>query len=271
MRKFQNTSLSLTKLYDQNTRMTTKSTRDNKKMFFPIQKSGTVEKHYVIKSYPLHIDKTQLEVNLYRTIENRKSVDEMEIRTIIEYETLCNLLYFSYGHVSNQHRAVPSAGGKYSINIYIAVFNVKGLKKGIYYYNSTQNCLQLIRKGDFRKEIESLYITESSVYSSSFIMFHVVDLERTCNKYGDRGYKLIHMDMGHISQNLYLVSSAHEIGIRAIFGIYENEVNRFLEVDGENEFVLLTHVFGGIKRSTSEYFDCNINDIFYKSERALDE
>ena len=46
--------------------------------------------------------------------------------------------------------------------------------------------------------------------------------------------------MGHLSQNLYLLSSAQQLGIRAIFGLYENKVNEFLEIDGENEFVLLS-------------------------------
>ena len=81
----------------------------------------------------------------------------------------------------------------------------------------------------------------------------MLHLNKTSNKYEDRGYKLIHLDMGHLSQNLYLLSSAQQLGIRAIFGLYENKVNEFLEIDGENEFVLLSHVLRNKVSYASNY------------------
>ena len=232
---------------------------------------GNKKKHYCIKSIPLHIDKTMIEQEFYQVFNNRKSVEELEIRTRISFEKLSNLLHFSYGYVNKEHNVAPSAGAKYPISIYIVIFNVENLEQGIYYYNKEQDTLELIRKGEYRDAINNLYIDNNHIHSSSFIMFHVADLNKTSNKYEDRGYKLIHLDMGHLSQNLYLLSSAQQLGIRAIFGLYENKVNEFLEIDGENEFVLLSHVFGGIKYPTPVTMDTKFSDIYYENEEIESE
>ncbi|PFQ61444.1 nitroreductase [Bacillus thuringiensis] len=229
------------------------------------------KKHYCIKSIPLRPDKNLLRQEFYQVLNNRKSVEELEIRTRIRFETLSNLLHFSYGYINKPHSAAPSAGGKYPINIYIAVFNVENLEQGIYYYDREQDVLDMIRRGDFRESINNLYVDNTHIHSSSFIMFHAANLDQTSSKYADRGYKLIHLDVGHLSQNLYLLSSAQQLGIRAIFGLYENKVNDFLELDGENEFVLLSHVFGGIKLSTPITMDTKFSDIYYENEETKSE
>ena len=47
---------------------------------------GNKKKHYCIKSIPLHIDKTMIEQEFYQVFNNRKSVEELEIRTRISFE-----------------------------------------------------------------------------------------------------------------------------------------------------------------------------------------
>jgi len=229
------------------------------------------KQHYCIKSIPLCIDKTMIKQEFYQVLNSRQSVAELEIRTRIGFKTLSNLLHFSYGYVNQQHNATPSAGGKYPISIYIAIFNVENLEQGIYYYNKEESTLEMIRKGNFREVINNLYVDNTHIHSASFIMFHVANLDQTSSKYEDRGYKLIHLDMGHLSQNLYLLSSAQHLGIRAIFGIYENKVNDFLEIDGENEFVLLSHVFGGIKYPTPIIMGTKYSDLYYENEETGSE
>ncbi|MDA2451617.1 SagB/ThcOx family dehydrogenase [Bacillus cereus] len=261
----------LSRMYDCNTRISPVRSFEIPKnlkynYFMEIKK-----KHYCIKSIPLRLDKSMISQEFYQVINNRKSVEELEIRTRIRFKTLSNLLHFSYGYVNKSHSATPSAGAKYPISVYIAIFNVEELEQGIYYYNRDQNTLEMIRKGDFRNTISDLYVDNTHIHSSSFIMFHVANLDQTSSKYEDRGYKLIHLDMGHLSQNLYLLSSAQQLGIRAVFGVYENKVNDFLEIDGENEFVLLSHIFGGIKYPTPIIMDTEFNDIYYENEEIESE
>ena len=130
------------------------------------------KKHYCIKSISLRPDKNLLRQEFYQVLNDRKSVEELEIRTRIRFETLSNLLHFSYGYINKPHSAAPSAGGKYPINIYIAVFNVENLEQGIYYYDREQDVLDMIRRGDFRESINNLYVDNTHIHSSSFIMFH---------------------------------------------------------------------------------------------------
>lgn len=57
-------------------------------------------------------------------------------------------------------------------------------------------------------------------------------------RYGERGFRDIFLEAGHICQNLYLSSQAVNCGVCAIGAFIDDELNNLLQVDGEKKFVL---------------------------------
>ena len=62
--------------------------------------------------------------------------------------------------------------------------------------------------------------------------------QRTYWRYGERGYRYMHLDAGHICQNLYLAAESIEGGACAIGAFYDDELNSLLELDGVEQFTI---------------------------------
>jgi SagB-type dehydrogenase family enzyme len=63
-------------------------------------------------------------------------------------------------------------------------------------------------------------------------------------KYGERAYRYIYMDAGHIGQNLYLAAVALGLGCCTIGAFFDDEVNEILNVDGTEETAVYMGVVG---------------------------
>ena len=79
--------------------------------------------------------------------------------------------------------------------------------------------------------------------------FWVAVPARTTWRYGNRGYRYIHLDAGHICQNLYLAAEAIGCGCCAVAAFHDEALNQVLGVDGENAFVTYVAPLG--KRTDS--------------------
>lgn len=73
-------------------------------------------------------------------------------------------------------------------------------------------------------------VQESSV---SFIWTAVFGRSRW--KYGQRCYRYVHLDAGHIAQNLALACAASDLACCHIAAFYDDEVNALLKLDGKEE------------------------------------
>ena len=71
--------------------------------------------------------------------------------------------------------------------------------------------------------------------------------KRTILSYGDRGYRHILVEAGHLGQNIYLNSVALGLSCCAIGGYIDDKLNSLIDVDGLNESVVYVLAVG--KRS----------------------
>jgi len=164
----------------------------------------------------------------------------------INLETLSKLLTLSCGLNNDTENSIKrtyaSAGGRYPIEVYVAIFRSDDMEKGLYHFNVINNTLELIKRGDYSKEIYDFYENQKSAITTDYpclIMFSMV-FKRSMEKYGERGYRFALLDAGHMSQNLYLVATYLNLGIVAIgagmesddklddmLGLVHNEENVF--------------------------------------------
>ncbi len=210
------------------------------------QKRG-VEEPSKLKDFNLnHIiflksfDKLNLEEkSISSTIVNRRSRRKFTGESI-NLEQLSYLLYLNCGITFEQndrsYRAYPSGGNRQCFETYIYVQNVDNLERGLYRYIPSKHGLLLIRRDE--SIISDKLCNQLWADRGAVTFFWTVIPYRGEWRYMERAYKTMLLDAGHLCQNLYLACEGIGLGTCAI-GAYEQEkIDEFLEVDGEEEFVV---------------------------------
>jgi SagB-type dehydrogenase family enzyme len=182
----------------------------------------------------------RLDVAISDVLSARRSVRRFA-PAAVELSDLGQILGWSYGVVPREAaetpspRTAPSAGALYPIDIYVAAQRVAGLAPGIYHYNPQAHELETVavRDGLGRLQAASLYPEITGMAGVVLVMVAV--FQRTCVKYGERGYRFVLLDCGHVAQNLHLVSTSVGLGSVGIGGFLDDEVNELLELDGVTE------------------------------------
>jgi SagB-type dehydrogenase family enzyme len=59
-------------------------------------------------------------------------------------------------------------------------------------------------------------------------------------KYGDRVYRYLHMDAGHLGQRLNLAAIHLGLGVSGIGGFFDNQVNEVLGIPTDEAVIYIT-------------------------------
>lgn len=135
-------------------------------------------------------------------------------------------------------RAAPSAGGLYPIEIYPVILNVTGLEQGIYHYKVKEHALEQLQKGDCHNVIPPLLSNQPFTKNCAALFILTAIFKRTTLKYGQRGYRFVMLDAGHIGQNVYLAATSLFLGCVGIGGFFERQLEEVLKLDGVEESVV---------------------------------
>jgi SagB-type dehydrogenase family enzyme len=141
-------------------------------------------------------------------------------------------------------RAVPSAGGCYPLELYVAVWSVAGAEAGLYRYDILDHGLQVMRKGDLRSELCSFFLGQTEVRDACAILILAAVFQRTLVRYGARGYRYVLLEAGHAAQNACLIAGELGLGSLCLGGFFDARLNRFLGLDGVTEAVVYSVAIG---------------------------
>ena len=169
-----------------------------------------------------------LTLSLGESLAQRQSIRDYELRRL-DLSIVGRLLYASYGvrgfrKVDDRwfgERSVPSAGGLYPLEIYLATQQVTGLSDGIYHYDAKAHQLEVRRLGVFHDVLADMTIGQEMIRDANVMVLISAVFQRTMWKYGQRGYRFVSMEAGHLGQNLYLVATALGLGAVAIGGFFD--------------------------------------------------
>ena len=81
-------------------------------------------------------------------------------------------------------------------------------------------------------------------YSASAVFVWTAVFSRAMWKYGQRAYRYVYLDAGHIAMNFALAAVALGLGSCQIGALYDGESNALLEIDGVGESTLFMSVVG---------------------------
>jgi SagB-type dehydrogenase family enzyme len=188
-------------------------------------------------------------IDLRQAIEQRRSLRAYRKQPLSLAE-LAFLLWCTQGvkKVSQRPvtlRTVPSAGARHAFETYLLVNRVDELPAGLYHYLAIEHQLeQLPCEGDIAAEVTGACLGQEQVPNSAVTFIWAADLPRMVWRYGERGYRYLHLDAGHVCQNLYLAAEAVGCGVCAIAAFDDDALNIALNLDGEDEFVVYLATLG---------------------------
>jgi SagB-type dehydrogenase family enzyme len=187
--------------------------------------------------------------DLQETIERRRSLRRYA-RTPLSLEDLSFLLWCTQGvrkvvPGSATFRNVPSAGARHAIETYLVVNKVQSVAEGLYRYSALKHALLEVRREPaLADQLTSACLGQAFVKSSAVTFAWTAAVQRMRWRYGERGYRYLLLDAGHVCQNLYLAAEAVECGVCAIAAFDDEAVDRLLGLDGEEQFTLYLAAVG---------------------------
>lgn len=160
-------------------------------------------------------------------------------------EELAFLLWATQGVRAVKHeaavlRTVPSAGCRHPFETYLAVQRVTGLDDGIYRYLPLDHALVLEQPAvaDLAGRLTAATHGQRFAGEAAVTFIWSALPARTEWRYGEASYKVIAVDAGHVCQNLYLACEAIGAGTCAIAAYHQDLMDKLVEVDGYDEFVV---------------------------------
>ena len=179
---------------------------------------------------------------LENTILQRRSTRSYtgEDLTLDELKLLLNFTYHPQDYVPQGLDGAPDYFALNLLETFIAVSGVEDLEAGCYYYAPQAQELRQIRFKNFRRELHYLCLGQELGRDAAAIVFHTADLTKAIAKYGDRAYRYLHMDAGHLGQRLNLAAIRLKLGVSGIGGFFDDRVNQVLDIPQEEAVIYLT-------------------------------
>jgi putative peptide maturation dehydrogenase len=155
----------------------------------------------------------------------------------------------------------PSGGGLHPVEAYLVVQRVEGLAPGLYHYNVEAHALDLLRElspGEARAFAMTAVAGQDYFADAPVMLVMAARFARSMWKYRNHPkiYRAILLEMGHISQNLYLTATEMNLGAFITAAINEVEIEQAFGLEPMTEGPLCVCGFGArAKEKVTVEFD----------------
>jgi len=239
-------------------------------LFHENSKTSMVERHPVFGTHPSDAMIVRM-MRLLRTVKpytdrpkvplpvsfpaSTRSFDDVLLRRTsargfgtgsVPFASLVKGLVLAYGVTrSNENndyprpfRAVPSGGALYPLEVYLHAARVDGLAPGLYHFDPEDRSLDVLGLGDATDEMASFMVQADLFRQAAATVLVTAVFIRSVFKYGDRGYRFILLEAGHLAQNMLLTWEEAGLAGVSIGGYLDRLADRYLRLDGLNESVV---------------------------------
>ena len=141
-------------------------------------------------------------------------------------------------------RTVPSAGGLYPVETYVVAYHVDGLEPGVYHYAVVERVLERLRAGDFGSAAAAAALDQPIASEADALFCWSAVFGRSMWKYGERAFRYVYLDAGHIAHSVALAAVALGLGSCQIAALFDDEANELIGLDGEEESVIYLTTVG---------------------------
>ena len=142
------------------------------------------------------------------------------------------------------YRTAPSAGATYPLEFYLVVGErgVTGLAPGVYNFRPENHTLKLTQQGDLRAAVARACLHQSWMAEAPVMVIFAAEYRRCMARYGERGIRYTHMEIGHAGQNLFLQAEALGLACGIVGAFSDQTLSQLLQLPADHEPLLVMPV-----------------------------
>ncbi|MCF8230841.1 MAG: SagB/ThcOx family dehydrogenase [Bacteroidales bacterium] len=180
---------------------------------------------------------TSGDLSVEAAISQRRSVRDFSDKPL-SLDQLSQLLWAAQGITGpeGKKRAAPSAGALYPLELYVVAGSyVKDLEKGVYHYIPEGHKIERVKAKDLRADLSSAALNQEWVEEAPLSIVITGVYESTTRKYKHHGERYVHMEAGHIGENLALQAGSLGLGMVTVGAFQANQVQKVLNLPNDNQ------------------------------------
>lgn len=116
--------------------------------------------------------------------------------------------------------------------------DVESLEDGLYHYNPKTHTIKKKKQGDLRNELANAALGQAMIRKAPISFILTAIYERTTGRYGKRGIRYVHMEVGHVGQNIYLQAETLGLGTVVVGAFYDDKVKDTFGITEEPLYII---------------------------------
>lgn len=227
---------------------------------------------------PMDFEHLPLKKDFLEVIQARRS-NRVYTQEGISLLTLSYLLWCTQGVKELRGKAyatlrtVPSGGARHPFECYMVIQNVEGLKPGLYHYLPMEHALEFL--GDIcalekMQDQDSVDVVHDDALQhakqsaaedfintslcgqkwaakADVVFYYSFVCYRAEWRYGVYAHRVVLIDAGHVTENLYLACASLELGACAVGALDGKLADQVFGLDGEEEYIFYAMPVGTIR------------------------
>jgi len=152
-------------------------------------------------------------------------------------------------------RSSPSGGALYPLELFVWARDVPGLPPGLHHYDPLDDELDVLAPLPGADEpagvdepdgadLAAAFVQSDLVRSAAAVVLLSAVFFRSTFKYGDRGYRFVLLEAGHVAQNVVLAALSLGAAAVPLGGYFDREVDDLLGLNGIDESVVYAVALG---------------------------
>jgi len=179
------------------------------------------------------------ETSVEKTLLERRSVREYSDEPL-SLDEISQLLWAAQGITNTRgFRTAPSAGALYPLELFLIVGNVNKLPIGVYRYLPNDHKLEKVFDDDKRSELYDVSLSQSSLKNAAVVLVFSAVYDRITVKYGERGIRYVHIEVGHAAENVFLQTVSLNLSAVVIGAFHDEEVQKVIGLKDDEQPLLL--------------------------------
>ena len=204
-----------------------------------LQNETTPQSGLEIKYIELPEPRYDSETSVEKALLERRSIRDYS-ESSLSLSEISQLLWAAQGITNTRgFRTAPSAGALYPLELFLIVGNVNKLPVGVYRYLPNDHKLEKVLDDDKRSELYDVSLSQSSLRDAAVVLVFSAVYDRITVKYGERGIRYVHIEVGHAAENVFLQTVSLNLSAVVIGAFHDEEVKTVLGLNANEEPLLL--------------------------------